>query len=184
MLSKKLVTLLALVTAHRFQTLSLIKIQNIIFSAEGTVNIFITDNIKTSGPGRAQPCLHFKKFQEKPEICVLNTLMDYIDRTISVRQEEQEYLFISFVRPYKRASSQTLSRLVKETMSEAGINTNIFSSYSTRHSSTSMVYKAGVSLDIIRKTAGWSDKSRTFARFYNRPIVTNSFAETILKSRC
>lgn len=181
LLTKKLVTLLAIVTGHRIQTLSLIKVENIIFSSDGKVTVFISDPIKTSGPGVDQPCLQFQKFYDKPEVCIVQTLNDYINKTISIRREDEQYLFLSFVRPHNRASSQTLSRWIKQTMSEAGINTKLFTGYSTRHASTSSVFKSGVSLNIIRKTAGWTSRSMTFAKFYNKPVVDpNIYAHTIL----
>lgn len=51
MLSKKIATLLALITAHRVQTLSLINIENIEVTTSKIV-IKIPDRIKTSGPNR------------------------------------------------------------------------------------------------------------------------------------
>ncbi|KYN06547.1 hypothetical protein ALC62_02626 [Cyphomyrmex costatus] len=43
--------------------------------------------------------------------------------------------------------------------------------HSTRHVATSLADKKGISLDLIKRAAGWSGSSRTFARFDNRPIV-------------
>lgn len=76
-LSQKLVTLLALVTGSRLQTISLIRLANII-EDEQEIQINITDPIKTSGLNRAQPTLHLPFFPEKPMICVANTLKEYI----------------------------------------------------------------------------------------------------------
>lgn len=55
-LSKKTVTLLALVTGHRLQTLARIRVENITFSDKG-LQIFIVDQLKTTKPGKEQPCL-------------------------------------------------------------------------------------------------------------------------------
>ncbi|KAJ8967813.1 hypothetical protein NQ314_002622 [Rhamnusium bicolor] len=54
-LGKKLTTLLTLITGHRLQTLSLIKVENIYFEPDG-VQILIIDNIKTSRPKSEHPC--------------------------------------------------------------------------------------------------------------------------------
>lgn len=56
-LSKKLVTLLALATGHRMQTLSLIDIRNVFQVNEFLFEIKIPDRIKTSGPKKKQPVL-------------------------------------------------------------------------------------------------------------------------------
>lgn len=59
-LTKKVVTILALTTGHRVQTLSLINIKNIKITNDG-IQIYIPDIIKTSKTGSLQPLLHLKK---------------------------------------------------------------------------------------------------------------------------
>ena len=56
-LSHKLITLLALVTGHRIQTLSLIKTNNIVIS-DDRIRIEIPDSIKSSSPGKEKPLLN------------------------------------------------------------------------------------------------------------------------------
>jgi integrase len=181
-LSKKLVTILALTTGHRVQTLSYITIDNIHFHKNG-VKITIPDLIKTSKPGSTQPVLHLPYFREKIEICPVKTLESYITITKAIRGDIKK-LIITYKKPQKSASSQTISRWIKATLDEAGIDTNIFSGHSTRHSSTSAAKRLGVSIDLIRKTAGWTKNSSTFARFYNRPLLEDptSFSDTICSS--
>lgn len=74
-ITKKLVILLALTTAHRVQTLSLIKTGNIKISPAG-VQIRIVDIIKTSGTGREQPVLFLPYYVENKAICPATTLQD------------------------------------------------------------------------------------------------------------
>jgi len=58
-----------------------------------------------------------------------------------------------------------------------------FSGYSTRHASTSAAFRAGVDLEEIRRTAGWTEKSTTFNKFYNRPLVKKTtFADRMLRN--
>ena len=61
-LALKLVTLLALVTGHRMQTLALIDIRNIYRTNKDALEIKIPDTIKTSGPNRNQPTLRLPFF--------------------------------------------------------------------------------------------------------------------------
>ena len=63
------------------------------------------------------------------------------------------------------------------------VDTSVFTAHSTRHASTSAAKRRGVDLDLIRKTAGWTKNSQTFARFYNREIVSDNrqFALSILQ---
>ncbi|CAD6216738.1 GSCOCG00011356001-RA-CDS, partial [Cotesia congregata] len=72
-LTNKLVVLLALGTAHRSQTLALIKISNIIV-LESKIEILIPDRIKTSRPGAPQPVLKLPFFHDRPELCIAQTL--------------------------------------------------------------------------------------------------------------
>lgn len=179
-LTKKTVTLLALTTGHRVQTLSLIKTPQIQRYTNG-IRIKIPDMIKTSRPGAHQPCLNIPFYETKPEICPAGTLLNYLDVTLSLRTNN-EYLFISYRRPYNSVTSQTLSKWIKNTLNESGIDTSIFSAHSTRHASTSAASRLGVSIDVIRNTAGWSGSSNVFGKFYNKNIVDNSndFALSIL----
>jgi integrase len=182
-LTKKVVTLIALVTAHRVQTLSKIQISNIAHLNNERIIIKIPSLIKTSRPGSLQPCLVLPFFEEKPQICPAKALSVYINQTNSIRQDDQ--LFISFKSPYKPVCSQSISRWIKEILSNSGIDTNIFSAHSTRHASTSSAQRQGVNMDVIRKTAGWSDSSSVFARFYQKSLISddsNDFATSILKN--
>ncbi|KAI8437968.1 hypothetical protein MSG28_010630 [Choristoneura fumiferana] len=178
-LTKKLVSLLALCTAHRVQTLSLIKVNNIQFSSSGA-KITITDLIKTSGPNRDQPVLYLPFFNEDTRICPATTLQDYLKATNNVRDNKISNLFITNKRPYKAATAQTISKWLKMVLSESGVDVTMFSAHSTRHAATSAARAAGVAVDVIRKTATWTSSSLTFARFYNRPVIDDSeFARSV-----
>lgn len=180
-LTEKLVMLLALVTGQRMQALSLIKISNINRSGD-TVQIRIPDTVKTSGRCRSQPLLTFPRCETRRSVCVVTTLESYIERTSQMRKSEDS-LFLALKKPYKKVSSQTLARWVKKTLVKSGIDTTIFSAHSTRHASSSAAMRKGLEWDIIRKSAGWSKESQTFARFYNLPISTDgvSHARAILE---
>lgn len=175
-LTKKCVTLLALATAHRVQTLSKIQTKNIeILSSQ--IRIKIPDLIKTSRIGAKQPILALPFLAEKPEICPSKTMLAYLEMTKTIRNNTN--LFISHKKPHNPVTSQSLSRWIKITLKDSGIDTSIFTAHSTRHAATSKAYKCGVSVDLIRNTAGWSGSSSVFGRFYNR-VITNNNNETAL----
>lgn len=178
-LTQKLTILLALCTSHRVQTLSLIKVTNISRTRSG-IRIPIPDIIKTSAPNREQPVLFLPYFVDNPSICPAKTLDDYISATSEIRTEGSDNLLLSYKKPYKMVTSQTISRWIKQTLAECGVDISVFSSHSTRHASTSAAASAGVCIDTIRKTAGWTSSSLIFAQFYNRPIGDEgSFARTV-----
>lgn len=168
-LSKKTITLLALATAHRVQTFSKIKTINIEKRSDQII-IKIPDIIKTSRPGSKQPILVIPHFKEKPTICPAAALLAYIDKTSSLRKCET--LFIGLKKPHLAVGPQSLSRWIKRTLGDSGLDTAVFSAHSTRHAATSRARSLGVSIETIRNTAGWSDNSNTFAKFYNRVIST------------
>lgn len=179
-ITKKLVILLAICTAQRVQTFSLIKLENISINQNG-INIAIKDIIKTSAVGRDQPTLFLPYFRDDPRICPATTLEDYLYVTKDDRPANVSNLLITVKRPYKSATAQSISRWIKQTLAESGVDVAAFSAHSTRHASTSAAAAAGVSIDTIRKSAGWTNTSKVFAKFYHRPIVDiNNFAQSIL----
>lgn len=181
-LTRKLVTLLALTTGHRMQTLSVIKIDNICHNNIG-ITINITDIIKTSRHGTEQPTLRLPYYNHKPEICPVRTILSYIELTKQYRNDLKE-LILTYKKPYKQASTQSIGRWIKSTLKEAGIDTEIFSSHSTRHASTSAALRAGMTVDAIRKCAGWSENSAIFAQYYNRPLLNTSTISNVILDNC
>lgn len=171
-LSLKTVTLLALASAQRMQTLSLIKIKNITLDSE-KIQIKIDDLIKTSRPGAYQPLIVLPFIKENHKICPALCLKAYLERTTSLRNQE-DYLFISYQKPHKKVVSQTLSHWVKFILEKSGIDINVYGAHSTRHASTSAAHRAGVNLEVIRQAAGWSESSNVFLKYYKKDVVSNS----------
>lgn len=178
-LTKKLVILLALCTAHRVQTFSLIRTDNIKIKTNG-VEIIISDMIKTSGIGRDQPVLFLPFFRENVSICPATTTVDYLTMTRDLRPSSTDHLLITVKRPHRGATAQSISRWIKQTLCASGIDVAVFGAHSVRHAATSAARASGLSIDVIRKTAGWTASSQTFAKFYNRPLILESnFAKTV-----
>ena len=173
-LTHKVVMLLALSTAQQAQTLSRIKISNIKKIIAG-LEIRIPEFLKCSGVGRNQPILQLPLFTNKEQLCIVSMVLLYIERTKNIRNEIEE-LFISISRPWRPISSETISRWLKVCLQKSRIDdVSIFSGHSTRHASSSKARDIGIDIETIRRTAGWSQRSQTFARFYQRPIVTDGF---------
>lgn len=182
LLSHKLITLLTLVTGERLQTLSLIRLTNILEN-EQEIQINITDPIKTSGLNRVQPTLYLPFFKERPKLCPALTLKKYIDATKVFRKKEHDFVFLTIKRPHSVASKQTLSKWVKKMLELAGIDISQFKPHSTRHSSSSAALRQGISIETIRRTVGWSEGSSVFAKFYNRPLSDRTaYAKAILSN--
>lgn len=180
-LTMKTAALLAILSGQRVQTLSLISLLDIKIQ-NGTINILVSENVKTSRPGAAQPNIVLPSYGENVKLCPVTTLLYYIDKTKGIRRDCNQ-LFISYEPPYKSVSVQTISRWLKSCLQLAGIDISIFKSHSYRHASTSKAYEAGVNVDVIFASAGWNNNSRVFARFYKCKIDSrDTYAEQILKS--
>lgn len=178
-LSKKLITLLALTTAQRVQTLAAIKLSNIAISQE-KVLIKISDEIKTSKHMKSKPVLDLPFFTSNPSICPASTLVTYIIKTADLRPKNEDQLLITFKKPHHAATRNTISRWIKDTLGDSGIDISMYGAHSTRGASTSAAAQTGANIETIRNAAGWSENSSTFANFYNRPIRQEQFANFVL----
>lgn len=167
---KKLVSLLALATGQRLQTLQKIDIENIQISPS-KILIFVPGQVKTSGRGKLQPLLVLPFFKD-PQLCPARTLAQYLTVTRNLRGSIKT-LFITTTRPTKPATTQTLSRWVSEILNASGVE-KIFRPHSTRHASTSAALRGGDSTDSMLCAAGWTPTSKMYAIFYNRPVITDN----------
>ncbi|CAD6215481.1 GSCOCG00011220001-RA-CDS, partial [Cotesia congregata] len=163
--AEKVATLLALTTGQRLPTLALINIENIETSKSG-IKIKIPDQIKTTKPGGFQPELVLPFSKNKPGLCVASAVLDYLDYTKERRQKETKNLFLSTIKLFKEASSQTISHWIKALLGKAGVDVEKFTAYSTRHAAVSTADKRGVEISVIKSCAGWSPSSQTFFKFY------------------
>nr|CAH7765857.1 unnamed protein product [Callosobruchus chinensis] len=123
-LSKKLITLLALATGQRLQTLASIEIDNI-HRSDMKIDIPIPRRIKTSARNKFQPFLILPFLNSDPENCVASTLLYYLEKTKLLRGSIKS-LFISITKPYKEISAQTLGRWVKNILEKSGVDTTNF----------------------------------------------------------
>lgn len=169
-LTVKLVILLALITAQRVRTLSLIRVENI-REVKDVVQIYITDRVKTFEHNRNQPLLVAPILKEQPLLCVASTILSYVDRTMSIRSLKDSYLLLTYEKPFHMTSPQTIRRWIKDALNKSGVDTTIFSAHSTRHAATSKALRMGVNIERIRQAAGWTEGSSVFARSYNRSVI-------------
>lgn len=184
-LSFKTIALLAIASAQRMQTLSMIKIENISIESDYII-IKVVDLIKTSRPGGYQPLIRLPFIRENPKICPALTLQSYINKTFHIRNNTTNNLFISFRKPHNKVGSQTLAHWVKTVLQKSGIDTSIFGAHSTRHAATSAARRNGVSLQVVRRAAGWSDTSNVFLKYYNRDanatVNSSEFANSVFNN--
>lgn len=165
-LTLKLSALLALVTAQRVQTLQSIKIGNILWG--NPVQISLPERLKTSSIRNKNPVLVLPIFTERPKLCVVKCLEQYVEVTKLIRQSDS--LFISVNKPHGSVSTQTISRWLVKVLGLAGIDVSKYTAHSYRMTGSSQALQKGVQANVVMASVGWSRRSNTFARFYQRPI--------------
>ena len=141
-LTLKLVMLL--VSGQRGQTIHLLDI-NHMFVSDDKYTFVIPNHLKQSKPGVSNPQVVLESF-ERPSICVVTTLKEYLVRTKSLRGSGQSQLLLSF--------RDTVTRWVRCTLALAGIDITKYSAHSTRAASVSAASRANVNIDDILQTAG------------------------------
>lgn len=177
-LTFKLVLLIALTTGQRCQTLTLLDISEGYMQRNSTCfNFGLTEHLKQDRPGKVFGNLRLYKYNIE-ELCVYKTLEQYIEATSKLRSSSK--LLVSFIKPHNAVTSSTIGRWIKNTLTQAGIDTQTFTAHSTRCAATSKAC-ASVSADIILATAGWNEES-TFRKFYDKPVaITDQMSTAVLQ---
>lgn len=178
-LTKKLVCLLALTKASRSSDICALDLSGYRKVNNGVLFSHVHLR-KTSRPGHL-PEAFYPSFSENERLCVVHTLDDYVKITEPLRSTSTTKLIISTRKPYKEASSSTVSRWILDFMKCSGIDTDKFKSHSVRGASTSKAYKNGVSISDVQKAADWKS-SHTFMRFYFRHANNSTFGSSVLSS--
>ena len=182
-LTLKLVMLMALTQAARVQTLHLLVLDGILIN-QNSITLPLGGNIKQCRPNFNVQTVQFQAYPADPRLCVCETLQTYILRTEALRQDvphSKAFLFISFVKPHKAVSRDTIARWIKTMLQLTGINTSRFTAGSTRPAAASKAKAMAVPIACIMAKAGWTNE-RTFARFYDKNIIpiADTFQEAVL----
>ena len=178
-LSLKLTMFLCLTTAQRGQTICSFDV-NYVQEFDDKYRITVMQKLKSSKPGVHLEPIELQAFKEDKKLCVSEHLKEYISRTRDLRNGQSQ-LLISYTKPHKPISRNTISRWTKQVIKSAGLDMTIYSSHSTRAASTSSCKAKGFSVEEIMKVAGWST-SGTFATFNHKPIDnTANFGSMVLQ---
>ena len=166
-LTHKLTVLLALLTSQRVQTLQAITLQSLHID-ENCVTIYVNKLLKTSRPGTHLGPITLQAYTDM-DLCVVKHMAVYLHKTALHRPNECDQLLITTQKPYKAASRDTISHWIKNSLTKAGVDTDTFSAHSTRSASSSAKLTAGIPVERILHSAGWSSSS-TFEKFYKKTI--------------
>lgn len=111
----------------------------------------------------------FTKFTPNPKLCVIRTLKAYLNRSGSIRRNEQT-LFISFRKNHEKVGDRTLARCVRTGMAMAGVNISVFKAHSIWGASTSKLATLHLPIASIMAKASWKSES-TFKKYYQKQVV-------------
>ena len=177
---KDLTLKFVMLVAQRGQSLHLMDIGGMVKEQE--LNVFmLNDNVKQSKPTKSQSelIIKLKAYPQDKKLCVVHTCSIYLDKTSSVRGEETK-LFLTYQKPHKNASRDTIRRWIHQVMMNAGVDVNVYKPHSVRAAATSKAKANKASLLEIMNTAGWSSAA-TFAKFYDKHIETEqTFSHSVL----
>ena len=181
-LTLKVVMLMALLSGQRRQTLHTFSIDCMQISSDKCV-FFINSLLKTSRPGKHLTYVEFQAYAPDVSLCVVKHVQQYLKHTDILRGDVKQF-FISYSKPHKAVSPDTVSRWIKTTLVNAGIDTSKYSAHSTRSASTSAAKGNSISITTIMKSAGWSQES-TFTKFYQKPVEPReNFGAELLRAVC
>ena len=179
-LSMKCVALVAIVSGARAQSIHLMNI-DLMHMTENRLTFYFDTPLKTSKAGRPAQVIEINRYTANPACCVYAALTEYMNRTRELRKDSN--LWISHRKPHEAVGRSSISRWIKDCLGLAGIDISTFSAHSTRMASTSKANNAGVGLQAILKTAGWSSPSN-FLKFYMKDTAPDQhrrdFAEAVL----
>ena len=94
--------------------------------------------------------------------------------------DNQFYFFIALIKPHNLVAPSTSARWIKSTLSNSGINTDIFKAHSVRYAAASTAARAGVTVGDVINAADWSTKTM-FKKFYHTPQRSQTFGSAVLK---
>lgn len=139
--------------------------------------------LNQSRPGYKTSVVHMKAHPPDRRLCIYVAVKEYLSRTALIRNGEQS-LLLSYVKPHKLVTRDTVSRWIKMVMNISGINTDIFGSHSVRSASVSKAKLAAVPVDEILRKAGWSNAG-TFSKFYEKEIIVDKdeFTSAVLQKK-
>ena len=111
-------------------------------------------------------------FPDNPAISPVRSLRDYMAQTDTLRNVNAHSIFVALTQPHRSVSAQTVARWIKDLMSDAGIDTEMFKQHSMHSASAAWMGSVkALSAKQIFKTAQWSGLTTTYEKFYRHIVL-------------
>ena len=117
-LSMSLTFLLFITSAQRCQTVRSLSVNDMHFSNQSYV-FQISTKMKQTRPNRHIPPISFKSYPHDTKLCVVTHLSEYLKKRKLLPCSDPQ-LLVSYIKPYKPVSTQTISHWCKKFWQKAG----------------------------------------------------------------
>ena len=175
-LSQKTAVLLLLATGKRPSEIRNLRVDNM--NIQTNKLIFTLDcHTKTSRVNvQSDREVTVKAFPKRPNVCPLQAVMDYIQKT--ERGRESPHLLLTSNGTFTPISGVTLARWTRVIMDKAGIDIHFFKPYSTRAATASKLAAKTGSLERVMELGKWRSTS-SFFNHYLRKVKYFSRESTV-----
>ena len=156
--------------ARRKQALFTITVDNIIIE-ENKVVFLPNKTLKHSNIHRPLEPLIYQGYPLNEKLGIVNAIQCSLGMRENLVDANTKEFIITCGKPHKPASSDTISRWIKDELGMAGINTDVYKPHS--FGLPRRVSKArdnGVSITDILKRGCWKSQN-TFTKFYSKGII-------------
>ena len=168
-LSIKVVTLLGLVAISRGAEIHQLDL-SFLNKFHDRYQFRLSGTVKNKREGKKPDPIVFYRHSEDDRLCPIKCIDRYITMTEPWRPGgNPSAFFLSYVSPHKPITKSRLAGWVKEALSLAGVDTEVFSSHSIRGASSSRALLHGLSVGEVLEHGSWSRES-TWQKFYHRKV--------------
>ncbi|MPC64887.1 hypothetical protein E2C01_059009 [Portunus trituberculatus] len=117
------------------------------------ISVPLSGNIKQCRPQFNVRMIKFQAYPKDATLCVCVTLRQYLERTEALKQttvQEHDSLLISFIKPHKGVTQDTIARWIKTMLDKSGVDTTKFTAGSVCAAATSKAKAMAVLLTLTR----------------------------------
>ena len=135
-LCKKLVILFLILWARRKQALTSIIVENGILDHDKVI-LLPNKTLKHSAPNCSLKPFVYNSYKENPRLCIVNCIRFCLREWNCKVDDNNKNLIIMYSTAHKNTSADNILRLVKEELTNARLDTNIYKAHSCRAASSS-----------------------------------------------
>ena len=172
LLTHKLLILLLLLGGQRMNTIKSFHIDRM-FLTDISVTFCPANVLKHSRKSKKMDTFLYRAYIN-PNLCVVSCLREYLLRRNQRVNEEETQLFITYGKPYKAASIDTMRRWIKELF--ADVNIVNYTPHSCRAASTSKASNINIDIENILKLGCWKNE-KTFRLYYEKEIISKDIID-------